>query len=650
MAGPFRLAVDLGTCNTVAVVDRGDGAPRALLFDGTPLLPSSTFVDRGGAVFVGRDAERLLMTDPARFEPHPKGRVDDGTVLLGDREFAVVDLFAALLRRVSTEAGQAGVRPAGATVLTCPADWGRRRRAVLLAAADAAGLGPVVLLDEPVAAATYCLSVLGRQIAPGRCVTVFDFGGGTLDVTVVQHDPAGLRVLATGGLDDLGGTDVDDALVGHLGQLVSMGSSAIWQRLASPTTSGELRDRRMFWTEVRAAKEMLSRAASAPVHVPGDDRPTHLTREELERVAGPLVDRAVDETRRVLQRSGIGPDRLAAILLVGGSSRLPLVASRLHARFGLAPIVPEQPELPVAYGALLLANSGGAATTEPVTAAPVRTAPVSAAPVTTAPGTAAPVDAAPVGTAPVDAASTGAVVRRPDVGDPGAVPAAAPGPAQLRRRPSVIIGPGVTIQGNVAVYGDADLMPEDDPLPSTPPPAPHPPDGTVAGAPAGPGKAALKRRRSPLRLRFLLLPVLPWVLIMALTPWGRGLVTDLKDAAAGVFAGPSTGASRSPSPAPASMSPVPLPPAPTGPQVTLDHRTGPAGVPVTMTGTGFLASEPVEVFAGTRRLAVRTAGKDGTLTYTFTPRAEKLTTRGPLLLTMTAGQGRRIATVTYTIS
>src|SRR5262249_56287040 len=104
-------------------------------------------------------------------------------------------------------------------------------------------------------------------------------------------------------------------------------------------------------------------AGGGGVQVRGGEEGRHLTREELERVAGPLIDRAVDETRRVFQRAGLS-DGGAGILLVGGSSRIPLVASRLHTRFGIAPTVPEQPELPVAYGALLtgaVARSGLAA-------------------------------------------------------------------------------------------------------------------------------------------------------------------------------------------------------------------------------------------------------------------------------------------------
>jgi molecular chaperone HscA len=391
LAPTNRLAIDLGTCHTVAVVRRGVEAPRPLLFDGSPLLSSGIYADESGNLSVGRDAERLSQLSPSQFEPFPKRRVDEGSVLLGEAETPVVEMFAALLRRVAAEALQSGVNPVGATVLTCPADWGGQRRNVLLAAARAANLGPVELVDEPIAAANYCVRVLGHQIAPLQCLAIFDFGGGTLDVSVVRREFDGLRVLAVGGLDDLGGVDVDAALVGHLGQLISLRAPNIWQRLSNPEGSGALRDRRTFWNEVRAAKEMLSRTAAAPIHVPGTEEALHLTREELDRVAGPLIDRAVDETRRVLQRAGVGLSQLAGIFLVGGSSRIPLVSSRLHARFDVAPTVPEQPELPVAYGALISldgpAGPGVAVPAPPMTGAPI--SPATGVPVSPATGYAA---------------------------------------------------------------------------------------------------------------------------------------------------------------------------------------------------------------------------------------------------------------------
>src|SRR5215813_1426582 len=136
MAQPYQLVIDLGTCHTVAVVRRDAQAPRPLLFDGSPLLPSGVYRDERGALSVGRDAERLSQLDPTRFEPYPKRCVDDGVVLLGDAATPVVDLLAALLRRVVGEASPEDGTPRQVT-LTCPADWGPRRREVLRTAARA---------------------------------------------------------------------------------------------------------------------------------------------------------------------------------------------------------------------------------------------------------------------------------------------------------------------------------------------------------------------------------------------------------------------------------------------------------------------------------------------------------------------------------
>ncbi|MGW0435816.1 Hsp70 family protein [Micromonospora sp. NPDC003197] len=357
VGNPARLAVDLGTTHTVAVVHRPGQQPRSLLFDGSPLLASGVFVDVVGTVHTGRDGARLGAAEPERFEPHPKRRIDEGWVLLGDAELAVSALLAAILRRVVEEARHAGIEPTtDDTILTCPADWGQPRREVLREAARLAGLEQVHLVDEPIAAATYCVQVLGQQVPVGGHLGIFDLGGGTLDVAVVERAEVGLRVLATGGLDDLGGLDIDEALVAHLGQLAGIRNADLWQRLREPQTAADRRDRQSFWTEVRTAKEMLSRTTVAPVHVPGLDEPMHLTREELDRIASPLVARGVDEIRRVLQRAGVAPGSLAGLLLVGGASRMPVVATRLHARLGVAPSVPEQPELPVAYGALIYAT------------------------------------------------------------------------------------------------------------------------------------------------------------------------------------------------------------------------------------------------------------------------------------------------------
>ncbi|MDG6100935.1 Hsp70 family protein [Dactylosporangium aurantiacum] len=347
----FAIGVDLGTSNTVAVVRWPDGRTRPLLVDGAPIMPSGVFVDEHGRLHVGRDAARLAGLDPSRFEPNPKRRIDEPTVLLGDREIATVDLLAAILAAVARAAVEAvGFLPAA--VLTYPAAWGTRRRDVLATAARRAGWPPVMLVPEPVAAARYFADVLRRPVPVGAALAVFDFGGGTLDIAVVRNDNGRFTVIGSGGVEDLGGLDIDAALVEHLGQLISTTAPATWEAIRNPATTTQRRDRRLFWDDVRGAKEMLSRTTVAPITVPGADQAIHLTREELDRVVGPLIHRAVWETGSVIASAGLRGDQLAGLFLVGGSSRLPLASRQLHAQLGIPPTVLEQPELPVAEGAL----------------------------------------------------------------------------------------------------------------------------------------------------------------------------------------------------------------------------------------------------------------------------------------------------------
>src|SRR5207244_10546560 len=113
-ASGFALGVDFGTSNTVAVLRWPDGRARPLLVDGSPLLPSAVYADPSGTLLVGRDAIHSARLDPARFEPNPKRRIDDQSVLLGERELPVVELVAAVLNRVAEEAR----RPVGSAPTT----------------------------------------------------------------------------------------------------------------------------------------------------------------------------------------------------------------------------------------------------------------------------------------------------------------------------------------------------------------------------------------------------------------------------------------------------------------------------------------------------------------------------------------------------
>jgi actin-like ATPase involved in cell morphogenesis len=361
----YRLGIDFGTSNTVAVIHEEDGRTRPVLFDGFPLLPSCVCVAAdvpgnpdGPGLLVGREATHAARIRPERYEPHPKRRIDDGTVLLGDAEFSVARLIAAVLAQVRTETVRTMGGEPGTVVLTYPAAWGPRRRSVLLEAAKLAGLGTPQLVPEPVAAAAFFVVATGAAVPVGSRVVVYDFGAGTFDASVVTRTATGWEVIASEGLDDAGGLDVDTAIVDYLGTVHAAAHGEQLRRLTNPQTVADRRANRNLWEDVRTAKEILSRSASTYIHVPLIEQDAPLGREQLERLARPVVDRTVALTRTVL--SSADPGRpLAGLFLVGGSSRMPLVATLLHQATGVAPTVMEQPELVVAEGsARPLATTG----------------------------------------------------------------------------------------------------------------------------------------------------------------------------------------------------------------------------------------------------------------------------------------------------
>ncbi|MFC0526089.1 Hsp70 family protein [Phytohabitans kaempferiae] len=347
-ADAYRLGVDFGTSSTVAVLSRPGVPAEPVLFDGSPLLPSAVCADASGALLAGRDALQAALATPERFEPHPKRRIDEGTVFLG-ADVPVVDLLAAVFARVAADVRQIAGGLPGRTVVTCPASWGPARRQVLSAAASSAGLTGVALVSEPVAAAAYLLAVAGERVPEGAPVLVYDLGAGTFDATLVVPRTSGFDVLATRGLDDAGGLDIDAAVVAAL----DPGGSPEWRRLREPATAGERRAARQLWDGVRLAKESLGRLSSTFLHVPLVDTEVPLGREQLDELARPVVERTVEAARAVLDGQGVRAGDLGAVLLVGGGSRLPLVATVLRRAFGVDPVIIEQPELIVAKGAVL---------------------------------------------------------------------------------------------------------------------------------------------------------------------------------------------------------------------------------------------------------------------------------------------------------
>lgn len=353
----FRLGVDYGTSNTVAALRRPDARTDLLLFDGSPLLPSGAFRAADGSLLTGRDAAYSARARPDRFEPAPKRCIDDGVVLIGDGEVPVVAVIGATLRRVRLEAEAAAGEPVTQLVLTYPASWGPRRRQVLAAACQEAGLPSPTLLPEPIAAAHYYATRAGAVARPGDRYLVYDLGAGTFDATVVQARDGGFVVQATGGLPDTGGLDIDATIMAYLSAVYADRAPEVWRSLEQPADAAQRRLSRQLWDDIRAAKEILSRASATFLHIPGSDIEVPLGREQLDRIATPVLRRTVTYTQTLLRdATGGGPAPTDVdLLLVGGASRMPLVATLLHQQLGRAPHVVEQPELVVALGAVAAA-------------------------------------------------------------------------------------------------------------------------------------------------------------------------------------------------------------------------------------------------------------------------------------------------------
>ncbi|MEU5852060.1 Hsp70 family protein [Saccharopolyspora shandongensis] len=362
------LSVDLGTSNTVAVLSAHGRPPRVVEVDGSATMPSAVFATEDGGIIVGRDAERRARLDPSRFEPNPKRRVDESTLLLGDNVITVTDALAAVLHRVAEETTrQLGGAQPDEVRLTHPAQWGTVRRNVLLSAARLAGFTcNLVLIPEPVAAAAHFASFPDRTLGAGQALAVYDLGAGTFDCAIVGATQNGFAVLAEDGLADLGGLDVDQALLEHVGRQVSNKDPQRWQRLLRPESTGDRRAQRALREDVRAAKEALSRHPQTEVPMPEPFEDVLVTRAELEALVRPSMLRSVELLAAVLRSNGMAPERLAGVYLVGGSSRLPLVASLIGEQLRIVPTTLDQPETAVALGAHHVSRDGAAMWTQDI--------------------------------------------------------------------------------------------------------------------------------------------------------------------------------------------------------------------------------------------------------------------------------------------
>jgi molecular chaperone DnaK (HSP70) len=372
----YALGIDVGTTFTAAATWRGDRAETVALGDHANAVPSVLFLREDGVLLVGDAANRRSITEPGRVAREFKRRIGDPVpLLLGGAEHTPQGLTAAVIRWVVDKVtGLEGSVPDHVT-LTCPASWGEHRRGLMTEAAGLAGLHDVGLLTEPSAAATYYATQ--ERLAPGSLVAVYDLGGGTFDATLLRKTAGGFELVGTPvGNDNLGGVDFDQRVIDHVGAW--LGTAWTGLDLGDPATLAAAAQVR---AHAVAAKEGLSSDVAVPIPVilPGRATEVRLTRGEFEDMIRTSLLGTVAALRRAVEDAGVPPGELSAVLLVGGSSRIPLVSELLGSEFRVPIVTDAHPKFAVCLGAAIAAAPRVGRPPEPVVAGPAP-APSAAAP------------------------------------------------------------------------------------------------------------------------------------------------------------------------------------------------------------------------------------------------------------------------------
>lgn len=346
----YVLGVDLGTTFAAAAIAREGRAEIASLGVRAAQVPSVVVVLADGEVLVGEAAERRSITEPTRTAREFKRRLGDPTPLvLGGTPYGAESLMGHLLRWIVDKVSeQQGEHPQH-IVLTHPANWGPYKRDLLNDAVRIAGVGPVSLLTEPEAAAIHYS--LRERIAPGDVVAVYDFGGGTFDAALLRRTGDGFEIVGQpDGIERLGGIDFDEAVFQHV---VDYAGGAV-DRLGSddPAAVGAVAQLR---GECREAKEALSSDTEATVRVllPNVQTEVRLTRVEFEEMVRPRIADTISTMERVVSAARLASNDIARVLLVGGSSRIPLVAEMVQSGLGRPVGVDAHPKFAIAVGAAL---------------------------------------------------------------------------------------------------------------------------------------------------------------------------------------------------------------------------------------------------------------------------------------------------------
>jgi actin-like ATPase involved in cell morphogenesis len=389
----YSLGVDIGSTYTAASIWR-DGAVQSVpLGNRANAVPSVLFLRDDGVLLVGEAASRRAVVEPDRQARDFKRRMgDDVPILLGDEcRMSAQELTGHLLRWVLDRvAEREGERPAHLT-LTHPAEWGEYRRDLLIQAAATADFHEVGLLVEPVAAAAWY--AVQSRVEPGALIGVYDLGGGTFDASVVRKTGTGFELVGEPGGDDaIGGLNFDHLLLRYVAAAAGLDLASLDD--TDPAVASALAT---FRDAVVDAKEALSSDVEAvvPVLFPGLAGHVTISRTHLESLVRQHVLSTVQLFAQIVARAGVEPGHLHAVLLIGGSSRMPLVGQLLQAELGVPVALDAHPKYAVSLGAAITGAPRVSPMASVLALTPAPVAPPVAPPPVTVPPVAPPVAGPP---------------------------------------------------------------------------------------------------------------------------------------------------------------------------------------------------------------------------------------------------------------
>ena len=362
------VGIDLGTTNSLIAYMDLTGPKIIPGADGGKLVPSIVSVSESGEIVVGTAARELLITQPERTVYSVKRLMGRGLediqdelklfpfhiapgsesviqLQLGDRRFTPPEISAFILRELKAQAEIALGEAVTKAVITVPAYFNDAQRQATKDAGRIAGLDVLRLVNEPTAASL----AYGLDKRQNGIVAVYDLGGGTFDISILKLHDGIFEVLATNGDTHLGGDDIDNLLL----RIALEDVRSEWGEDLSQDAEGVQRLRRA----VIAAKEQLSFVPMTTIELAyrGKHYAREINRELFDRLITPIVDRTLGPCRECIQDAGVKVEDIDEVVMVGGSTRVPLVRSAVETLFRAKPHTELNPDEVVALGAAVQA-------------------------------------------------------------------------------------------------------------------------------------------------------------------------------------------------------------------------------------------------------------------------------------------------------